>query len=149
MRAYITRLLAAHWQVESANDGVQALAVAQRTLPDLILADVMMPGMDGLALLRALRADERTRTIPIVLLSARAGEEATIQGLASGADDYLIKPFSANELQARVAAQLSVARVRQEALLKARAATRSREERWPLSATICAHRSPRSAPPPV
>jgi len=128
MRAYITRQLASQWHVESAHDGLEALAAAQRMPPDLIVADVMMPRMDGLALVRALRADERTRTIPIVLLSARAGEEATIEGLASGADDYLIKPFSANELQARVAAQLSVARLRQEALLKAQAATRSRED---------------------
>ncbi|HYH95986.1 ATP-binding protein [Hyalangium sp.] len=142
MRKYLARLLSPHWTVEAVEDGAQAIAAAQASPPDLILSDVMMPGMDGLELVQALRADVRTRTIPVVLLSARAGEEATIEGLRSGADEYLIKPFSANELLARVNAQLTVSRLRQEAvraerahaaeatrlLEESRRATRAREE---------------------
>ena len=121
MRAYIARLLSPHWHVTTVTNGVEALAAARVDPPDLILSDVMMPGLDGLALLRALRADDRTRTIPVVLLSARAGEEATVEGLASGADAYLVKPFSANELRARVSAQLALSALRQEAVRKERA----------------------------
>ncbi|MCP3136607.1 ATP-binding protein [Pyxidicoccus xibeiensis] len=142
MRGYLSRLLSRHWRVEAVSDGARALAAARANPPDLILSDVMMPGLDGLALVRALRADERTRTIPVMLLSARAGEEATIEGLKSGADEYLVKPFSANELLARVNAQLTVSQLRQEAvsaerehareahqlLEESRRATRSREE---------------------
>jgi PAS domain S-box-containing protein len=80
-----------------------------------VLADVMMPGLDGFGLLRELRADPRTKTLPVVLLSARAGEESRVEGLAAGADDYLVKPFSARELLARVGAHLEMARVRREA----------------------------------
>ncbi|WP_442872365.1 ATP-binding protein [Corallococcus sp. NCRR] len=121
MRAYLTRLLEPRWSVEAVNEGGAALAAARAQAPDLIVSDVMMPGVNGLQLVQALRTDERTRAIPIILLSARAGEEATIAGLDSGADDYLVKPFSANELIARVNAQLTVARLRQEALAAERA----------------------------
>ena len=82
--------------------------------PDLVLSDVMMPALDGFGLLAAIRADERTRSIPVILLSARAGEEARIEGLDAGADEYLVKPFSARELLACVASQLQLARVRRE-----------------------------------
>ncbi len=112
MRDYITRLLGDRWTVEAAADGLEALAVARRNPPDLIISDVMMPGLDGFALLQALRADEDTRGVPVLLLSARAGEEAQIEGLQAGADDYLVKPFSARELVARVQAQLVRAKVR-------------------------------------
>lgn len=115
MRAYLSHLLAAYWTVEAVADGLTALAVAQARVPDLVLADVMMPGLDGFALLRELRADPRTKTIPIILLSARAGEEAKVEGLAAGADDYLIKPFSARELLARVRVHLEMVRIRREA----------------------------------
>ncbi|WP_240359004.1 ATP-binding protein [Pyxidicoccus trucidator] len=142
MRTYLTRLLAPHWTVETVSDGARALAAAQVRPPDLILSDVMMPGMNGLELVRALRANPRTQTVPVVLLSARAGEEATIEGLKSGADEYLVKPFSANELLARVNAQLTVSALRQQSvqsershaeeasrlLTEAERATRSREE---------------------
>jgi signal transduction histidine kinase len=83
--------------------------------PDLVLADVMMPGMDGFELLQALRSDPDTRTLPVILLSARAGEEAQVEGMAAGADDYLIKPFSARELLARIGGHLEMARLRKEA----------------------------------
>ena len=83
-------------------DGEAALAAARQRPPDLILTDVMMPRLDGFGLLRELRADPRTSGIPVILLSARAGEESRVEGMQAGADDYLVKPFSARELLARV-----------------------------------------------
>jgi PAS domain S-box-containing protein len=115
MRQYLNRLLAGAYEVEEVADGRAALAAAQERPPDLVLADVMMPGLDGFGLLRELRAGARTGTVPVVLLSARAGEESRLEGLAAGADDYLVKPFSARELLARVGAHLEMARVRREA----------------------------------
>ncbi|BCJ40971.1 hypothetical protein GCM10010168_47300 [Actinoplanes ianthinogenes] len=115
MRDYLARLLAPHWQLEMASDGAQALALARADPPDLVLADVMMPGLDGFALLRALREDAELRAVPVVLVTARAGEESAIEGLLAGADDYIVKPFSARELVARVAGQLDLARVRRRA----------------------------------
>jgi signal transduction histidine kinase/CheY-like chemotaxis protein len=106
MREYIARILGERWAVETVADGEQALARAQADAPDVIVSDVMMPGLDGFGLLAALRSDERTRNIPIILVSARAGEEARIEGLQAGADDYLGKPFAARELAARVQAQI-------------------------------------------
>src|SRR6266478_5602713 len=114
MRDYVRRLLADRYDVLAVPDGLAALAAAQEQHPDLVLSDVMMPGLDGFGLLRALRADARTRTLPVILLSARAGEEAAIEGLDAGADDYLAKPFSAQELLARVRTHLELARVRRE-----------------------------------
>jgi signal transduction histidine kinase len=112
MREYLVRLLRARWIVDAVGDGRAALESALEHPPDLVLSDVMMPGMDGFGLLRSLREDPRTRTIPVMLLSARAGEEAVIDGLEAGADDYLIKPFSARELLSRVHTHLEMARVR-------------------------------------
>jgi signal transduction histidine kinase len=112
MREYLVRLLAPKWVVDAVGDGQAALESALERPPDLVLSDVMMPRMDGVALLRALRADPRTSTVPVVLLSARAGEEAIIAGVETGADDYLVKPFSARELVSRVGTHLELARVR-------------------------------------
>ncbi|HEY2734341.1 MAG TPA: response regulator, partial [Polyangiales bacterium] len=113
MREYIVRLLEQHWTVVAVADGAEALDVARRIRFDLILSDVMMPRLDGFGLIRELRADPRTSTLPVILLSARAGEEATAEGLRAGADDYLVKPFSASALVVRVEAQLSAARMRE------------------------------------
>jgi signal transduction histidine kinase len=123
MRAYLTHLLQPRWDVEAVGDGETALATARTRPPDLVLSDVMMPRLDGLELLRELRADPQTRTIPVVLLSARAGEESVLSGLETGADDYLVKPFSARELLARVRTQLEMAQARRGA---AQAAERER-----------------------
>jgi PAS domain S-box-containing protein len=112
MRAYVSRLLSDEYEVVAVSDGEAALAECASASPDLVLTDVMMPRLDGFGLLARLRADARTRTVPVLLLSARAGEDARIDGLAAGADDYLTKPFSARELLARVAAQVALARVR-------------------------------------
>jgi signal transduction histidine kinase len=114
MRAYLQRLLRPFYQVELAADGKTALTLAREMPPDLIISDVMLPGLDGFTLLKELRADPTTARIPVLLLSARAGEEATLEGLAAGAEDYLVKPFSARELLARVAARLDTARLSRE-----------------------------------
>jgi signal transduction histidine kinase len=110
MRAYVARILSDRYQVEAVPDGEKALAAARVCRPELVLADVMMPQMDGFSLLRELRADPRTQNVPVILLSARAGEEARVEGLEAGADDYLVKPFNARELAARVAARLEAVR---------------------------------------
>ena len=115
MRAYVCRLLGRRFRVVSVEDGEAALQRIAADPPDLVLADVMMPRLDGFGLVQALRKGQQTRTIPIILLSARAGEESRIEGLERGADDYLIKPFSANELLARVGAHLDLSRTRREA----------------------------------
>jgi PAS domain S-box-containing protein len=115
MRQYLGRLLAGDYEVEQAADGNAALAAVRERPPDLVLADVTMPELDGFGVLRELRADPRTKTVPVVLLSARAGEESRVEGLAAGADDYLVKPFSARELLARTRVHLDMARVRREA----------------------------------
>jgi DNA-binding response OmpR family regulator len=114
MREYVGRLLSPLYDVEAVADGEAALAAVRRRCPDLVLADVMMPRLDGFGLLRALRSDERMRSTPLVLLSARAGEESRVEGMTAGADDYLVKPFSARELLARVDAHIKMARLRAE-----------------------------------
>jgi PAS domain S-box-containing protein len=114
MRLYLVRLLAERYEVQAVPDGQAALAWIRKSAPDLVLTDVMMPNLDGFGLLRELRSDPKTRTIPIILLSARAGEESRVEGMEHGADDYLIKPFSARELLARVQTHLEMARVRKQ-----------------------------------
>ena len=112
MRAYLTKLLAQHWRVEAVGDGLAALDAIRRERPALVVSDVMMPGLDGFGLLRRLREDTATSTIPVVLLSARAGEEATAEALDAGANDYLIKPFSGRDVVARIAAQINTWKTR-------------------------------------
>jgi signal transduction histidine kinase len=135
MRDYLVRILSAHWEVEAAVDGVDALATISRRPPDVVLSDVMMPNLDGFGLLEALRKDESTAQLPVILLSARAGEESRIEGLQTGADDYLVKPFSARELIARVQVHLTLAELRRrlleravEARNAAEASTRAKDE---------------------
>jgi PAS domain S-box-containing protein len=130
MRAYLARLLRRYWQVETVADGEAAVVAARASPPDLVLSDVMMPRRDGFELLRELRADPRTSSVPIVLVSARAGADSAIEGLEAGADDYLVKPFSARELVARVRANLELARLRVDiAQFEAIADERARAER--------------------
>jgi PAS domain S-box-containing protein len=112
IRSYVAGLLAADHEVRTAADGAAGLELALADPPDLVLTDVMMPRLDGFGLLAALRADPATVDVPVVMLSARAGEEGTLEGLEAGADDYLAKPFSARELQARVSANLELDRAR-------------------------------------
>jgi signal transduction histidine kinase/DNA-binding response OmpR family regulator len=126
MREYIQRLLGARCEVRAVADGAAALEEIRAQRPDLVLADVMMPEVDGFELLRRIRADADLRDIPVILVSARAGEENRVEGLQVGADDYLVKPFSARELIARVSANLELARVRAAAT----AALRESEQRY-------------------
>jgi signal transduction histidine kinase len=128
MRNYLRELLSPLYAVEAVADGEQALAAATRESPDLILSDVMMPGLDGFGLLKAVRVDEALRHLPIILLSARAGEESRIEGLDAGADDYLVKPFSARELLARVGALLEREKMRRESLDALETADRQKDE---------------------
>jgi PAS domain S-box-containing protein len=113
MRDYLARLLGgAGYDVLLAADGQVALETIRAGQPDLVVSDVMMPRLDGLGLVAALRRDSRTAAVPVLLLSARAGQEASIEGLQAGADDYLVKPFAAAELLARVRANVELARLR-------------------------------------
>jgi signal transduction histidine kinase/CheY-like chemotaxis protein len=112
MREYVARVLRERWRVDAVADGAAALAACHAEPADLVLTDVMMPNLDGFGLLRELRADPNTRATPVIMLSARAGEEAKVEGLHAGADDYLIKPFSARELVARVETHLLLSRLR-------------------------------------
>jgi signal transduction histidine kinase/DNA-binding response OmpR family regulator len=112
MRDYLARLLAPHWNVTTVSSGEEALRLMQHSRPHLVLTDVMMPGLDGFSLLQAMRGDPRLSDLPVIMLSARAGEEARIEGLQRSADDYLVKPFSSRELIARIDAHLSRAEAR-------------------------------------
>ncbi|HEY6862622.1 MAG TPA: ATP-binding protein, partial [Burkholderiales bacterium] len=115
MREYVARLLRARWTVATVANGEAALAALRRERFDLVLTDVMMPRLDGFGLLRAIRSDPALAATPVVMLSARAGEEARIEGLDAGADDYLIKPFGGRELVARVRSQLALLAARRAA----------------------------------
>ncbi|MER6398949.1 SpoIIE family protein phosphatase [Kitasatospora sp. NPDC001603] len=113
MREYLSRLLTGPgYLVRAVADGLAALEAVRAETPDLVVSDVMMPGLDGVRLVAALRADPRTAAVPVILLSARAGQEASIEGLDAGADDYLVKPFAAAELLARVRATIDMTRLR-------------------------------------
>ncbi|GID98863.1 hypothetical protein Adu01nite_02140 [Paractinoplanes durhamensis] len=120
LRDHVARLLRPHWHVTTAVDGRDALELVERESFDLVLTDVMMPRLDGFGLIAALRADDRTRNVPIVVLSARAGEEASGEGLAAGADDYLVKPFTARDLTARVRANLDLGQARRQVISRLR-----------------------------
>lgn len=128
MRQYLRHLLGGRYEVHAASDGRQALETTRLLRPALLLADVMMPQMDGFQLLRAIRDDSALAGTPIILLSARAGEESRVEGLHAGADDYLVKPFAARELLARVEAHLKMANLRRE--------TAEREERLRMEAEL-------------
>lgn len=112
MRDYLERLLSPHWETTLVANGRMALEAALDAPPDLVLSDVMMPEMDGVTLLHALRDEPSTNTVPVILISARAGEEARLSGLETGADDYLVKPFTAREVFTRVRTHLEMAKAR-------------------------------------
>ena len=114
MRDYLVRTLAQHWSVDAAANGKLALEVARKTRPAMIITDVMMPELDGFGLLREIRADVELSRTPVMMLSARAGDEARIEGIEAGADDYLVKPFSARELVARIRMHLQLRELRIE-----------------------------------
>ncbi|MBI5104510.1 MAG: response regulator, partial [Solirubrobacterales bacterium] len=119
MRDYFVRLLRGHVHVRVVPDGVAALEEIRREPPDLVLTDVMMPRLDGYGLLRALREDPATARLPVIMVSARAGEESAVEGLDAGADDYLVKPFTRLELLARVRSTLQTSALRERATTQA------------------------------
>jgi PAS domain S-box-containing protein len=127
MRAYLSEALADDYEVVAARDGVEALATARSRRPDLVLADVMMPRLDGLELLRAVREDDTLADVPVVMLTARAGDEASVTGLGRGADDYVAKPFEMRHLRARLSANL------------ARAHERARDAAWRRAVVASLH----------
>jgi signal transduction histidine kinase len=120
MRGYLKRLLDPHFSVHVVSNGKEALDSLPKIKPHLLVSDMMMPVMDGQELVQAIRADVHTLHLPVILLSARAGEEARIEGLEAGADDYLVKPFSARELLTKVRSHVNIAKARNhtEELLK-------------------------------
>jgi len=128
LREYIAQLLTPEYDVRTVGDGLAALDAARESVPDIVLTDVMMPRLDGFGLLRALRNDTRTSTVPVILLSARAGEESAVEGLDAGADDYLVKPFSARELIARVRTHVDLARTRRVWIANVEAQKRAIEQ---------------------
>ncbi len=128
MREYVQRLLCEHYDVTAVADGQAAWQAAQENVPDLVLTDLMMPGIDGLGLLRLLRAEPRTAEVPVILLTARAGDESRIAGLEASADDYLTKPFNARELLVRVQSRLELASFRHEIQEQLKEADRHKDE---------------------
>ncbi|GIJ20175.1 SpoIIE family protein phosphatase [Micromonospora lutea] len=121
LREHVAQLLVPTWEVSTAADGLEAMRLATEEPFDLVLTDVMMPRLDGFGLVAALRADPRTRYMPIVLLSARAGSAEEVAGLSVGADDYLTKPFSGQELIARVRANMALGQLRNQIIRRLRA----------------------------
>jgi signal transduction histidine kinase/DNA-binding response OmpR family regulator len=120
MRGYLVRLLREqNWAVDEAGDAEAALEMARANSPDLVLSDIMLPGKDGIELVRAIRCDGALHRIPIVLLTARAGHDAAVEGLDAGADDYVIKPFDSAELLARVQVHFELSRLREYAISQA------------------------------
>ena len=115
MRAYVCRLLSARWDVDAVQNGAEALSRIAVGRPDLVISDIMMPELDGFGLLAALRSDQATFDLPVILLSARGGEESRVEGLSKGASGYLVKPFGAHELLALVEAQIRQAKEQAEA----------------------------------
>jgi PAS domain S-box-containing protein len=125
MLNYLHRILNPRWRVEAVRDGREALAFIRNQKPDLVLSDVMMPNMNGFEFLGEIRKNSEWSNIPVILLSARAGNEATVEGLEKGANDYLVKPFYAQELIARVAAQLDIKHTRLDNII-----LRAREKKF-------------------
>src|SRR5580704_19549329 len=128
MRGCLARLLGGRYEVRAVADGRTALEAIQKLRPALVLTDVMMSHLDGFGLLRAVRDDAVLAGTPVILLSARAGEESRLEGLQAGADDYLVKPFAARELLARVEVHLKLAKLRRESA--------EREERLRMEAEL-------------
>ncbi|KAF9392298.1 hypothetical protein BGX21_011057 [Mortierella sp. AD011] len=141
MRAYLKDILGKDFRVRCAVDGVDAIRLIndrhrQGKRIDLILSDVAMPNMNGYELLKQLRSDPATMMTPIILLSARAGEEANVEGLDLGADDCLVKPFSARELLARVRSTIRLSDLRHELIREQRHALEMKQLIYSISVRI-------------
>jgi PAS domain S-box-containing protein len=118
MRRVLELLLSDRWDVEVASDGREALELARRNPPDLVLTDLILPGIDGFELMRELRAAPRTRAVPIIVITGLTEEADRLRALEAGANDFLIKPFSERELYLRVTTHLEMASLRREAALR-------------------------------
>jgi signal transduction histidine kinase len=130
MRDYMRQLLEAQgYQVDAVADGEAALVSARASRPDLILTDVMMPRLNGIELLKRIRGDKALASTPVVMLSARAGEDARVEALDAIADDYLAKPFAARELLARINSNIEVAALRRRAEVELQAINADLERR--------------------
>jgi signal transduction histidine kinase len=147
VRGFIRGLLESHCEVDEATDGLEALELIRRNPPDLVVSDVMMPRLSGTELCRAIKADHNLRTVPVILLTARVGSEATLEAYAHGADDFVAKPFHPRVLIARIRAQLrlrslafQVAQTERLAVVGTLAAGVLHEIRNPLNAIINASR---------
>jgi signal transduction histidine kinase len=136
MRAHLAHLLETRWRISMAFDGTSALKRIRLRSPDLVLSDTMMPGLNGFGLLHELRNDPATADIPVLLLSARAGEEASSDGLEAGADDYIVKPFSARDLIARIELHLARAKAKASAVEARKAAEEAGRARDEFFATL-------------
>jgi signal transduction histidine kinase len=113
MRSFLRRLLAQHYDVEVVADGGAALDAMRRQRPNVVITDLVMPNVDGIALVKGIRADESLRTLPVIVVTERGELDSRLEGIEAGADDYLVKPFSPRELQARVRAVLELAHMRE------------------------------------
>jgi len=114
VRAHLKRHLGQRYRIIEAENGEAGVATARECTPDLILSDVMMPVMDGYEMCRLIKASRELRHIPVIMLTARVGEDATVEGIGSGADAYLQKPFSMKELKVRIAALIASRRELQD-----------------------------------
>lgn len=112
MLDYVRRILSLHYHVETARDGEEAYLKVLEVQPALVLSDVMMPRLDGFGLVKKIRENSVTRNMPVIFLSARAGEESVVDGMDAGVNEYLVKPFSARELIAKVDAQIKISTLR-------------------------------------
>ena len=132
---HMAGLLRDRWQVEAVTNGRDALELARALKPDLVVTDVVMPDLDGFGLLDGLRASPETATIPVIMVSARTGDDVRIEGLEAGADDYIVKPFSSREFVSRIAMHLELRRL--EARLRVeRAAIAELFARTPIPITV-------------
>jgi signal transduction histidine kinase len=140
---FLTDVLSVRYRVRTATNGADALAIALQNKPDVIVSDVAMSSMDGYELCRALRASSETRTVPVVLVTARTDLSSVLTGFEAGANDYVLKPFHGRELLARVDVHVRVRRMVQELALQERhamlgvlAASVAHQVRNPLSALV-------------
>jgi CheY-like chemotaxis protein len=127
MRTYLRQLLAGRYRVIAVENGRAALDVARQESPDVILSDVMMPGIDGLTLVEIVKSDEALRHIPVILLTARTTKDSAVTALEAGADDYICKPFSPAELRARVRAAYRLGHAYRRMAAMAQELARARE----------------------
>ena len=118
LRGILEMLLAEHWNVEVAADAREALEKVRRSVPDLIIADLVLPGVDGFEMIRELRSSARTRMVPVVVVSGLTAEADRLKALEAGANDFVVKPFSERELHLRVSSHLEMAFMRRDAALR-------------------------------